>query len=152
MSENERIIRQLYQLAEEQNVVAFAAMFGDDGIFIDMPTGRTFHGPDTGAPVALYAAAFPDMHRELGRFVESGNTIVVELTLNGTHQGALTLPNGKIPPTGRKIEVPCCDVFVVEDGKVASFHCYNAASTLFAQLGVLDNLAGATLPNSSTSV
>lgn len=147
MSENERLIRQLYQFAEEQDVAAFAAMFGIDGLFIDMSTGRTFRGPETSAPVALYAAAFPDMHRELGRFVESGNTIVVELTLNGTHQGALVLPNGKIAPTGRRIKVPCCDVFVIEDGKVASFHCYNGASTLFAQLGVLDNLAGATLPN-----
>lgn len=147
MSENERIIRKLYQLAEGGDLAAFAAMFGDHGVFVDMPTGATFRGPDTGKPVAYYASAFPDMHRALGRFIESGNVIVVELTLNGTHTGPLILPGGKIEPTHRKIKVPCCDVFVIEAGKVASFHCYNLVSTLFTQLGVLNHLAATSLPN-----
>lgn len=147
MSENELIIRKLYQLAEEQNLTAFAELFGDNGLFMDMSSGNSFHGPDTGKPVALYAAAFPDMQRKLGRFIESGNTVVVELTLNGTHQGDLILPHGRIRPTHRTIEVPCCDVFVIENGKVASFYCYNAASVLLAQLGVLDNLSAAVSPH-----
>lgn len=143
MSENERIIRTLYQLAEEKDFAAFADLFGDDGLFVDMSSGATFRGKETGKPVALYAAAFPDMRRELGRFIEHGNTIVVELTLNGTHEGELLLPHGRIAPTHRKIEVPCCDVFVLEEGKVALFRCYNLASVLFAQLGVLENLSAA---------
>lgn len=147
MSENERIIRRLYQLAEDDDLSAFAALFGEDGLFIDMPTGSTFRGADTGKPVALYAAAFPDMHRKLGRFIEAGNTVVVELALTGTHDGPLVLPAGTIAPTHRKIDVPCCDVFVIEAGKIASFHCYNASSTLHAQLGVLDHLAAALAPH-----
>ena len=143
MSENEPIIRRLYQLAEDKDFGAFADLFGEDGLFVDMSSGASFRGRETGKPVALYAAAFPDMHRELGRFVEHGNTIVVELTLNGTHQGDLLLPHGRIAPTHRRIEVPCCDVFTIEDGKVALFRCYNLASVLFAQLGVLDNLSAA---------
>lgn len=147
MTENESIIRKLYQLAEGDDLAAFAALFGDDGLFVDMPTGATFRGADTGKPVALYAAAFPDMHRRLGRFIESGNTIVVELTLTGTHKGPLVLPAGTIAATHRKIAVPCCDVFVIEGGKVASFHCYNSSSTLLDQLGVLDHLAAAIVPH-----
>lgn len=146
MSENERIIRTLYQVAADKDFAAFAELFGEDGLFVDMSSGATFRGKETGKPVALYAAAFPDMHRELGRFIESGNTIVVELTLNGTHGGELLLPHGRIAPTHRKIEVPCCDVFVIEDGKVALFRCYNLASVLFAQLGVLENLSAAVSP------
>lgn len=147
MSENERIIRKLYQVAEEKNFTAFAAMFGDSGRFVDMSSGNTFVGQETGVPVAMYSAAFPDMQRKLGRFIESGNMIVVELTLNGTHQGELILPNGKLAATHQKIEVPCCDVFVIEDGQIASFHCYNLASVLLAQIGVLGNLSAALLPN-----
>lgn len=147
MSENERIIRTLYRLAEDKDFAAFADLFGDNGLFVDMSSGATFRGKDTARPVGLYAKAFPDMHRELGRFIEHGNTIVVELTLNGTHDGELLLPQGRIAPTHRRIEVPCCDVFVVEDGKVARFHCYNQASVLLAQLGVLENLSAALARN-----
>jgi ketosteroid isomerase-like protein len=147
MSENERIIRELYQLAEDKNFPAFADLFGENGLFVDMSSGATFQGKETGKPVAMYAAAFPDMRRKLGRFIESGNVVVVELTLNGTHQGELVLPHGVIAPTQRRIEVPCCDVFLLEDGKVALFRCYNLASVLFAQLGVLDNLSAAVSSN-----
>ena len=44
MSENERIIRTLYQVAEEKNFTAFAELFGDNGVFVDMSTGTTFRG------------------------------------------------------------------------------------------------------------
>jgi hypothetical protein len=41
------------------------------------------------------------------------------------------------------MDVPCCDVFHLKDGKVTSFQCYNAASVLLQQLGVLGNLEAA---------
>jgi ketosteroid isomerase-like protein len=42
-----------------------------------------------------------------------------------------------LAPTGRTIDVPCCDVFHLENGKVTSFHCYNAASVMQQQLGLI---------------
>ena len=38
------------------------------------------------------------------------------------------------------MDAPCCDVFLIENGKVKSFHCYTAATVLLGQLGVLGNL------------
>jgi hypothetical protein len=64
----------------------------------------------------------------------AGNVVVVELAIRGTHTGALPLPSGSLAPTGRTIDVPCCDVFHLENGKVTSFHCYNAASVMQQQL------------------
>jgi hypothetical protein len=71
------------------------------------------------------------------------NVVVVELTLNGTHKGPLALPFGNIPATNKAMSTPCCDVFHLENGKVKSFHCYTAATILFGQLGVLENLSAA---------
>ncbi|MGE8101304.1 ester cyclase [Pseudomonas fluorescens] len=62
------------------------------------------------------------------------NVVVVELAIRGTHKGELTLASGTVAPTGKTIDVPCCDVFHLERGKVISFNCYNAASVMQQQL------------------
>ncbi|HEX4195949.1 MAG TPA: ester cyclase [Caulobacteraceae bacterium] len=86
--------------------------------------------------VDAYAAAFPDIHRQLDHFYFYDNVVIVELSLNGTHSGPLSTPKGAIPPTGKQIHAPCCDVLRIVDGKVASFHCYLAVTVIFAQLGL----------------
>jgi len=87
------------------------------------------------------------MHRELLEFYvkDDENLVVVELTLNGTHKGPLDLPAGTIPPTGKVMQTPCCDVFHIENGKVKTFHCYTAGTIMLGQLGVLGNLGAALL-------
>ncbi len=62
--------------------------------------------------------------------------VVVELAIRGTHKGELTLASGTVAPTGRAVDVPCCDVFHLKRGKVTSFNCYNAASVMQQQLGL----------------
>ena len=47
---------------------------------------------------------------------------------------------GTLPATGKKIHVPCIDVFHLEDGKVSAFDCHYAGTILLGQLGVLGNL------------
>ena len=88
----------------------------------------------------IYATAFPDMHRELYAFYVIGNTVVVELALQGTHKGLLELPIGIIQPTGKKMNAPCCDVFQLINGKIKSFNCYPSGTVVLSQLGVLQKL------------
>ena len=61
--------------------------------------------------VENYARAFPDMHRELYQLYVSGNIVVVQLALQGTHLGPLDFPGGTLLPTGNRMDAPCCDVF-----------------------------------------
>ena len=149
MQTNETIIRKLYAVAEgaNRNTAEFVSLFVEDGYFYDVPAGRKYYGQEIGIPVDAYASAFPDMHRELfDIYVASDDVIVVELALQGTHMGDLRLPGGALAPTGKRIDVPCCDVFHLKDGKVTSFHCYNAASVLLQQLGALGHLEAALKP------
>jgi ketosteroid isomerase-like protein len=143
MTKNEQVIRALYQAAEDQDSKKFASLFTDDGVFNDVSAGVKYRGKDLGRVVDIYAAAFPDMHRELYDLYEIGQVIVVELSLNGTHKGPLELPAGTIPATGKEMHAPCCDVFRLKDGKVLSFNCYTAATIMMGQLGVLSNLGAA---------
>lgn len=143
MSLNEKVIRELYESAEVQDVERFMSLFATDGYFWDVSAGAKYFGRDIGKTVEIYATAFPDMHRELEKFYVNGDVIIVELSLNGTHRGPLAMPAGTIAPTGNEIHAPCCDVFHLKDGKVTSFHCYTAATVLLGQLGVLGNLGAA---------
>jgi len=144
-SANEKLIREVYAVAETKDSKAFTNLFTPDGYFYDVSAGVKYYGNDIGKTVDIYAKAFPDMHRELIKLYvkDDENLVIVELTLNGTHKGPLDLPAGTIPPTGKVMETPCCDVFHIENGKVKSFHCYTAGTIMLGQLGVLGNLGAA---------
>src|SRR5580692_3802569 len=118
ISKNEQLIRKVYQMAEEQKIQEFVDLFTEDGVFYDASVGKEYRGADIGRTVEVYAKAFPDMHRELYSFYLTGDDVLVELSLNGTHKGPLTLPMGTIPATGKKISAPCGDFFHIEKGKV----------------------------------
>lgn len=145
MPSNEDVIRSLYAFAEGdgRDTARFVSLFTEDGYFWDVAAGQKYYGKEIGDTVDIYAEAFPDMHRALDKFYVDGDVVIVELSLNGTHRGDLRLPAGTIRATGNEIHAPCCDVFHLRGGKVASFHCYTAATILLGQLGVFGNLAAA---------
>jgi ketosteroid isomerase-like protein len=136
MVNNEKIVRELYAAAEGsgKDIAKLVSFFSDEVYMCDIPSGLKLHGPAIGDAIEAFARAFPDVHRELFNIYVAENVVVVELAIRGTHKGELTLASGTVAPTGKAIDVPCCDVFHVESGKVVSFHCYNAASVMQQQL------------------
>ena len=103
MTANEAAIRKAYQVAEDKDITGFVNCFTEDGTFTDESIGHTYRGPkELGRTVEVYATAFPHMHRELYAFYLIGDTVVVELALQGTHKGPLELPIGIIAPTGKR--------------------------------------------------
>ena len=136
MVNNEKIVRELYAAAEGsgKDIAKLVSFFSDEGYMCDIPSGLKLHGQAIGDAIEAFARAFPDVHRELFNIYVAENVVVVELAIRGTHKGELTLASGTVAPTGKAIDVPCCDVFHVESGKVVSFHCYNAASVMQQQL------------------
>lgn len=138
MSGNIQVIRELYAAAEGQtlDLAKFVSSFSQDSYVRNMPAGMEFRGENIALVASGMADAFPDIHREIFDIYAMGDVVVVELAIRGKHEGALVTPDGAIPATGKTIDVPCCDVFHMRDGKVISFHCYNAASVLMQQLGL----------------
>lgn len=138
MSTDEEIIRELYAVAESSSLdpERFAALFADDGYFLDMATGQKWVGAAVRQPIEGLQSVFPDFHRELLKVYSAApGVVVVELRLQATHAGDFPIPGGVLPATGKRFDVPCCDVFVLEQGKVKAFHCYNMRSVWLEQLG-----------------
>ena len=73
--------------------------------------------------------------------------VIVELALQGTHDGPLWLPQGILPPTGNRMNAPCCDVFKLKDGRIHLFDCYPSGTVILGQLGVLANLGEVLQPS-----
>ena len=55
------------------------------------------------------AQLLPDVHRDLRRVIVLGDTVAVELSIQGTFLGPLDTPAGVVQPTGAKIDVPTDD-------------------------------------------
>lgn len=138
MPTNEEVVREAYAAAEAKDLDLdkFVSLFADDGYFLDVPSGLKWTGAEVRQPMEGIQAPFPDFHRELLKVYSAGEGIVVvELRLQGTHKGDFMVPGGGVlPGTGKRFDVPCCDVFEVKDGKIKAFHCYNMRSTWLEQL------------------
>jgi hypothetical protein len=138
MPDHEKFIRQLYTYGEggQMDVEKFVSMFSEEGYMLDMASGTKFRGKAIGDSIAALARAFPDLHRELLNIYVAENVVVAEIALRGTHKGELALVSGTLAPTGKTIvDVPMCDVFHLEGGKIISFDCYNLPSVMLQQLG-----------------
>lgn len=141
MTDNVTLVRNAYNLAEVNDIPGWVLGFTEDGTFTDMSTGVTYRGDGLGDLVEIYGTAFSDMHRELYRFYSSKDVVVVQLALQGMHDGPLVLPTGTIPPTGRRMDAPCCDVFELVGGKIKRFDCYPSGTVIMGQLGVLGGVS-----------
>jgi monoterpene epsilon-lactone hydrolase len=140
----ETFVRNAYATAERMDLDGWKSLFAADGIFVDESIKTTYKGPaEWDYPLKKYHRAFADMHRELYDFWTVGNTVVVRLALQGTQTGPLETPSGTIPPTGKKMDAPCADIWELEDGKIKKFDCYPEGSVILTQLGVIENLKAA---------
>ena len=86
--------------------------------------------------LAAYLEGFPDLSHEVRDYVESGDTIALELHVRGTHTGTLRSPQGDIPPTGRPVLWVSCDYLKLRDGKVVAWHAYTDTMAMLVQLGL----------------
>ena len=141
--DNEQIIRNAYKIAENKDIEGWLAAFTSDGTFTDESIGVTYRGGDRAFPLENFGRAFSDMHRELYRFYVDGDVVVVQLALQGTHDGPLRVAGGVLEPTGNRIDAPCCDVFELADGKIKRFDCYPSGTVILVQLSVLGALDAA---------
>jgi steroid delta-isomerase-like uncharacterized protein len=117
-------------------------LYAPDLVMIE-PAGTT-HGIEPYLQTARgFVTAMPDSRMEVTAIIESGNRVVVEGAYAGTHTGPLGTPQGEVPPTGRKLMLPLCDVIDVAAGRITQIRAYYDQMTIAAQLGLLPEPAAA---------
>ena len=126
--DNEAIIRHAYHTAEGNvlDVAGFTDSFAEDRV-INLghaglePGGagqESYRREHLGDLVLRIATFLPDVHRELHRVNVLGDTVAIELSIQGTFLGPLQTPSGTFEPTGAKVDGPCADFWYLRDGKI----------------------------------
>jgi steroid delta-isomerase-like uncharacterized protein len=108
-----------------------------DFLYEEVATARRIEGADqTVTAWKGWAQAFPDSKASFDRTHVAGNdTVVLELTWRGTHQGPLETPAGSIPATGKKIEIRAVAIIELKGEKARTQRHFFDMATLFQQLG-----------------
>jgi ketosteroid isomerase-like protein len=138
---NEEIIKKLYVAGERPGLdpEKFVSFFSEEGYMWDMASGTKFRGKAIGDSIAALARAFSDVRREIQDIYATGDVVIVEHRIRGTHDGELAVGSKTVAPTGKAIDVPCVDVFRLEKEKIVAFNCYNLPSVMQQQLGLADS-------------
>ena len=74
------------------------------------PISKSIGARTLGASYQTQPGRFLMCTGKLYDFYVSGDVVVVELSLNGTHTGPLEMPGGTIGATGEEFHAPCCDL------------------------------------------
>jgi steroid delta-isomerase-like uncharacterized protein len=121
----------------DKNWDVLKSLLTPDFVYDEVATGRKVQGIDHVLPVWQgWAAALPDSKATFHNACASGDTVVLEVTWRGTHQGALHTPKGAIPPTGKPIELRSCVVCEMAGEKCRSQRQYFDMGTMLQQIGV----------------
>jgi steroid delta-isomerase-like uncharacterized protein len=108
------------------------SMMADDVVFTNMATGEEHRGVDGVRRMVefVYHTAF-DATAETRNRIYAESQAVLEADFVGTHIGTFA----GVPATGRKVRVPLCVVYDVEEGKITRGRVYMEVPVLLRQLG-----------------
>jgi steroid delta-isomerase-like uncharacterized protein len=135
MAQNQ-VIQSLYDAVNNRDVDRYLSLFSDDSQFRVVSTEETHRGVNEIRNMAeKWMMAFPDGKFQVKKIIGSGDDWSVELSFVGTHQGTLSSPRGDVPATGKKVNVPACDVITLKNGKIQSLNCYMDGLVLRSQIG-----------------
>ena len=85
----------------------FKASLSPDVAYEETGTGRRTQGADVYVQLVQgWKQAFPDVAGTIRQAIGSGNTVVQEITWEGTHTGELLGPAGPMPPSGKQGRPP----------------------------------------------
>ncbi|MBP2704542.1 ester cyclase [Microbispora sp. RL4-1S] len=114
---------------------ALARCFAPGAILV-APDGIGDGREETASYYAQFIEAFPDTRVTVQTLVETGDILVSEYTISGTHMGPYLIPGGGLlQPSGRRIIVRACCLSQVQDGLISSHRIYYDQAELAAQLG-----------------
>jgi steroid delta-isomerase-like uncharacterized protein len=119
----------------DKNWDAVKASVAPNFIYEEVASQRRVQGVDEAIAIWKgWATAFPDARATIHRALLSNESVVLELTWEGTHQGPLQTPQGAVPPTGRRIDVQACVVMDMRGDKAVLQRHYFDMATLLHQL------------------
>ena len=132
---NETLIRGLYDAVNRKDLDTIAALGAPNSEWLDVPFNFTSRGERAIIdPWKSWFDIFPDATCEVRSLVSLGDHVIAQGIGRGTQRGVFNSPAGTLPPSGRTMEVRFCDVYRLEQGKIARADSYFDFYSLLRQL------------------
>ncbi len=135
--DNETLVRTLFDAFNKRDFDLIGTLLDNDIEFVDIPNGKRHHGPEeVKQSMQNTLIGLPDGKVEITNLFVGGDWVCVEYISRGTNTGPFITPTGQLPPTGRKMEMPFCDLYQIKNGKIVVNRTYYDLATMMRQLGL----------------
>lgn len=136
------INRFVEELWNERRLDVAGAIFASDCVthqlWSGVPSDAVPRGPEAiKEHVTSWIASFPDLHFSIEQMLSEGDRVVMQLLVEGTHQGAWL----GIPASGKKMQIRMFTVHRVVQGKIVEDWVLVESLGVFQQLGIVPNTA-----------
>lgn len=122
MADNERVIRDFIQAWSRLDPDEIAAFFTEDGVYHNMPAGPVAGRANVRGFIAGFAKDWTSTQWDILTLVSRGDIVIAE-RLDRTRVG------------DRPVDLPCCGVFEMQDGKIKIWRDYFDLGTYRTELG-----------------
>lgn len=122
MTDNVSLVRAFCTAWSRLDVDELLGFFTADGIYHNMPMGPVQGHAALRPFIAGFLAGWSETNWEIRTIIGSGNVVIAERIDR-------TIANGK------PINLPCCGVFELKDGKIAAWRDYFDLGTYTRMLG-----------------
>jgi steroid delta-isomerase-like uncharacterized protein len=106
----------------------------EDFVNHDPPFGATSGREGMRRAGAIFRAAFPDWHSDVGLLIGEDDLVVEEFTASGTQRGEIM----GVPPTGRTVTLRGIQIFRIRDGRIVERWGRLDDLGVLSQLGLVD--------------
>jgi steroid delta-isomerase-like uncharacterized protein len=114
------------------------AALAPDSLYDEVATARRVEGVGDIIPCWQgWKEAMPDVKGSVTNAFATGNTVILEVTWQGTHTGPLVGPKGTVPATGKQQTTRASWVLNFDGGQIKESRHYFDMLAFMQQLGLL---------------
>src|SRR5687767_255613 len=119
------ILKKNIEAFNKGDLETFGSTFAPKGRYEEHGTKRVTTTRDEEVDLTRgWRKAFPDARGTIRNIFGTGDQAVAEITWEGTHKGDLESPTGRIPPSGKRVNLPASMVVKVRNGEITESHHY----------------------------
>ena len=133
----EQLVQDQLSAFNDHDKARFAAFYADDAVVVDPGYPEPLRGREAiEKDIGDFFTAMPDIRATVVNVVASGDIVAVEMDVTGTQTGPLALPDGELPPTGRRVDQKFAAFSRFDgQGRITEERRYYDLATIQAQLG-----------------
>jgi steroid delta-isomerase-like uncharacterized protein len=131
-SKNVETVRAAHDSWNRRDFNGIVRDMADNGVYVDRARNLTLNKQKFSDWTRDWATAFSDGRIINANYVDAGDVVVAEFTVEGTNDGKFA----GMPPTGRKVTFSYCEVTRLDqNGHTVSASGYYDLYTIMTQLG-----------------